>query len=1083
MIILHAGFDGKQLFLWGEKSLDKPLPASKRRGRPPKTQPPQPYPYAVNSEELLQVCEAAGLITKPQAVTLKDSIYGLPSIHGRPIPSSPLIANMDANTSETLLSHYLIPGCTLPAAETLDLLTACAGQDVIIPGLLAGYDLYFWLEVVRFAAILVAEQQYLPTLNERSGSYHAQWQAFLRGSKEEEFKKLAAAMPAVCRTLGAASFFSQITPDIVLLNFLHTMIDAIVRLHSETPIIPSAKGTVLPLQKSLSPANLHDRWLNALTNPAGTLEGEKSELQALTEHIQEWQRRLTLTAHAPFRLCFRLEEPIDPADPPYSPDYPNYSDSPDLLDSQHLLNSPGQQESTSPLSRTDSSESSWYLRYLLQSNQDPSLYVSVDDVWKETHRRRKSKQDLVGIKEYLLAALGQASTSSSSVEESLKSPAPGGWTLTTAEAHAFLTDEAPALEQMGFGMLLPSWWARQGSITRLSVRAKVRSSKLQTSGNLSLDQVVHFDWEVALGDENITLAELQHLAELKSPLVKLRGQWVQLSAAEIESALSFWRGKAKNKGSVRDIVHLSLGAGARSLPENLPLAKLEADGWIKDLLEQLNGQAEFAEVAPPPSLQATLRPYQVRGYSWLVFLRQWGLGACLADDMGLGKTIQTLTFLLKHQLESAVNPDPTLLVCPTSILSNWQKEAERFTPELKVMIHHGPSRSQDDVFAAEAQQHALVLTSYGLLHRDFATLSKVSWSGIILDEAQNIKNAETKLAQAARALPAGFHIALTGTPVENNVGDLWSIMEFLNPGFLGTQTDFKRHFLLPIQVEHDLDAVEQLKRQTRPFILRRLKTDKSIIADLPEKIENKIYANLTREQASLYTAVVEEVNDALNEVEGIERRGLILSTLSKLKQICNHPAQFLSDNTSLPGRSGKLIRLTEMLDEVRLNGEKALIFTQFAQMGELLRRHLQEMFGREVLFLHGALSKLRRDEMVQRFQGDETGELPFFILSLKAGGTGLNLTQANHVFHFDRWWNPAVENQATDRAFRIGQTKNVLVHKFVCAGTLEEKIDAMISHKAELANQVVSHGEGWLTELSTDQLRDLWSLSRDAVQD
>jgi SNF2 family DNA or RNA helicase len=421
-----------------------------------------------------------------------------------------------------------------------------------------------------------------------------------------------------------------------------------------------------------------------------------------------------------------------------------------------------------------------------------------------------------------------------------------------------------------------------------------------------------------------------------------------------------------------------------------------------------------------------------------------------------------------------------LLVCPTTVVNNWRKEAARFTPGLPVMVHHGILRMRGEDFKQEALKHAIVISSYALLHRDFETLRDIPWSGIILDEAQNIKNPETKQARAARSFLADYRLALTGTPVENNVGDLWSIMEFLNPGFLGTQAAFKRGFFIPIQAARDPEAMERLKRLTGPFILRRLKTDKTVIADLPEKMEMKVFCSLTKEQASLYEAVVKETMKTLDATEGIQRKGAVLATLSKLKQVCNHPAQFLGDNSPLPGRSGKLARLAEMVEEIIAVGDRALVFSQFAEMGEILRRHLQETFGQEVLFLHGAVPKAQRDRMVERFQGE--GEGPsIFILSLKAGGTGLNLTRANHVFHFDRWWNPAVENQATDRAFRIGQTRNVQVHKFLCAGTLEEKIDEMIERKKGIAEQVIGTGEGWLTELSTTELKDLFSLRREAM--
>jgi SNF2 family DNA or RNA helicase len=460
------------------------------------------------------------------------------------------------------------------------------------------------------------------------------------------------------------------------------------------------------------------------------------------------------------------------------------------------------------------------------------------------------------------------------------------------------------------------------------------------------------------------------------------------------------------------------------------------------------------------------------------------MGACLADDMGLGKTIQTLALLERDRGEDLA-PGPVLLVCPTSVLGNWQREAERFTPGLAVLLHHGPGRARGSHFESDARRHDLVLTSYGLLHRDRDALGAVTWGGVILDEAQNIKNPETHQARAARSLPAAYRAALTGTPVENHVGDLWSLMEFLNPGLLGSRAAFRRNFLVPIQAHGDLRAAEALRRVTRPFVLRRVKTDPAIAPDLPEKVETLESCTLTQEQATLYRAVLRDVEEALAEgADGIRRKGLVLATLLRLKQVCNHPAQYLGDGSRIGGRSGKLARMVELLAEVLEEGQRSLVFTQFVEMGRILVRHLGETFGREVLFLHGGVPRKERDRMVARFQDEEAGEAPpLFVLSLKAGGTGLNLTGATHVFHYDRWWNPAVENQATDRAFRIGQRRNVHVHKLVCAGTLEERIDRMIEAKKETADAVVGTGEAWLTELDDRQLREVWALGASAVEE
>jgi non-specific serine/threonine protein kinase len=458
--------------------------------------------------------------------------------------------------------------------------------------------------------------------------------------------------------------------------------------------------------------------------------------------------------------------------------------------------------------------------------------------------------------------------------------------------------------------------------------------------------------------------------------------------------------------------------------------------------------------------------------------------------MGLGKTIQVLT-LLELERAAAVERNggarprpgdlrPTLLICPMSLVANWQREAARFTPELEVHVHHGAERLSGEQFRAAVADTHLVITTYGLALRDRTELAAVDWHRVVIDEAQAVKNAGTKQSRAVRALSAPHRVALTGTPVENRLTDLWSILEFANPGLLGSAESFKERFARPIERDGDERAAERLRRATGAFVLRREKTDPAIISDLPEKVEMKVVCNLTKEQASLYQATVDEMlREIADASKGVRRRGLVLALLTRLKQICNHPAHFLRDGSRLPGRSGKLARVEELCDEVLAAGEKALLFTQYAEFGGMLRAHLAERFGREVAFLYGGVPKRARDEMVQRFE--QTDGPPLFVLSLKAGGVGLNLTAANHVIHVDRWWNPAVENQATDRAFRIGQQRNVQVRKLMCAGTLEERIDRVIEEKQDLAERIVGTGEGWLTELSVAQLRDVIRLAADAV--
>jgi SNF2 family DNA or RNA helicase len=1046
MIVLHAGVLDHNFYIWGETSLETEcLPRRNRRGQGNLKNPgrsPELYLYNAGTTELWSALRETGLSFKVSKRCAESLILQLPTVNNQPIPSSPLIADPPDPKGEAILLPWKVSALRLSREQAVEFICACMGKQVLAPGVVIGKDLAFWGQALRFAASLLTRQQFLPGLAEENGKVWARWKSVLHGPDADRLAALARAMPPVARAVMEDGKSQRNAPDApaapfsisVLTSFIEGIVDHLVRSADRSMDISRPKGFPEDFE------SFHDRWLYSLRMGDGAMAGDPAELAGLAGQIKEWQRPLVTSAASPFRLCFRLEEPDGNG---------------------------GLKEKTGP------GMSSWYVRYLLQAAQDPSLLIPAEKAWKTSSFLLKDSFDS---REYLFLSLGQASGICPRIEASLAKPAPAGYELDAAGAHDFLIQKALALRQAGYGVMLPAWWTGLGTKVRLTARASVQAPRMQGAAGLSLDEIVKFDWEVALGEEKLSFEELQALARLKVPLVKLRGQWVQVNAEEIEAALALWKKKGQGQATAREILQMALG-GTR-ISGQIPIDGLHATGWISDLLAELEGKTPFEEIPAPAEFQGTLRPYQVRGYSWLAFLRKWGLGACLADDMGLGKTIQALA-LIQRDWHAGVKR-PVLLVCPTTVVNNWRKEAARFTPDLPVMVHHGIARMRGEDFRHEALKQAIVISSYALLHRDYEPLKDIPWSGIVLDEAQNIKNPETKQARAARGFRADYRLALTGTPVENNVGDLWSIMEFLNPGFLGTQAAFKRGFFIPIQAARDPEAMDRLKRLTGPFILRRLKTDKKVIADLPEKMEMKVFCSLTKEQVSLYEAVVKETMKTLDQAEGIQRKGAVLATLSKLKQVCNHPAQFLGDNSPLPGRSGKLARLAEMVEEMIAVGDRTLVFSQFAEMGEILRRYLQETFGQEVLFLHGAVPKAKRDHMVDRFQGEEKGP-SIFILSLKAGGTGLNLTRASHVVHFDRWWNPAVENQATDRAFRIGQTKNVQVHKFLCAGTLEEKIDEMIERKKGIAEKVIGTGEGWLTELSTAELKDLFSLRREAV--
>ena len=1016
MLILHAAQDKGNLVLWSEDS--------EPRLTSPDRQLDGKHPYSAQAQ---RIAEAIGL-------EMGDNCFGsaiawLPSRGDAPVPSSPMAGPMPKSRAKPRIRPWTVATLRLAPEQAVQLLRKWYGQQVVKPGVAIGPDLSYWTHAVQLAVSLTARQQFLPSLSERGGKTVAGWIPVFIGEDAHRLAELAGLMPASARALtGTGTAEPPTTPaQAVLREFITVQVDQLARAGTDTE-----HGT----QPQFDSA--HDAWLSALSRFNPEVRSNPAQLQQLRRQVAEWQRPLAIAANSPYRLCLRLEEPPEP----------------------------GPEDEALAIRQDD-----WYLRYLLQPHDDQSLLLPAEAVWK--NQVNGAHPDF-NPAEFLLSSLAQAGAVCPPITDSLKRRQPAGYRLNTEEAYGFLESQAAALQQAGFGVLLPAWWTRQGTRTRPSIRARAKTPAMQGGSGMTMTSLIDLDVEMALGDEPISVQELEELAELKVPLVRFRGQWVEINADDIRAAADFWRNR--EQVSLREVVQIGLGADQRAQDDNVSLA---AGDWLRDLLERLQQKGQIEQMDAPEDFVGQLRPYQQLGYSWLAFLRDWGLGACLADDMGLGKTVQTLAALQQDRQQG--NDRPNLLVCPTSVINNWQREAARFTPDLPVLLHHGSNRQGGAVFRSQAGSHHLVVTSYGTMHRDRDLLGSVPWRAVILDEAQNIKNPASQQARTAQGLQADYRIALTGTPVENHVGDLWSIMQFLNPGLLGSQAEFKRNYFQPIQTDRDGAAAARLQKATGPFILRRLKTDRSIIDDLPDKNETKQYCSLTREQATLYQAVLREAETRLESAEGIKRRGSILDTLTKLKQACNHPRQLLGDNSAIAGRSGKLARLQEILDEVLPGGDRVLLFSQFAEMGAILQQHVQETYGLETPFLHGGVTRTQRDRMVQRFQDDPDGP-QVFVLSLKAGGSGLNLPRANHVIHYDRWWNPAVENQATDRAFRIGQTKDVHVHKLICAGTLEDRIDLMIEIKQVTADQVVgATSEQWLTELSNAELRDVLALSANPV--
>lgn len=1086
MIILHASLLNGNIFFWGERSttaetLNLEIPdwecpdMDRRPWNDEKWEGPN-FPFDIGIRGLEEALLHAGASLRNSALQAPRVWAWLPATGFKPgqpwlpSPSSQTVIDLPTSESspERLLPFNVTAFPLKPEAETR-VLSRIAGKKSLATGVFIARDAAFLAEAFKFSTSLVARERFMPSVEFRisehpSGDFsdnedgsgdrrrlHAVWTPAPGQTDRITMASLAASAPPSAFCLAEKYREPEALRtgiEKILMKSIAWWVDRIVR----TPI-PATLQTAPPrhMRTQTKFDSIHDSWMHALKNPDDSeITGDTKNVAELASIIQLWQKPMVTVRDATFKLCFRLTPPDDKDD----------SKGSDI----------GPEESCSP----------WKVTCLAQSSKDPSLLLELADLWRGTCQISFNPLELREIKRSLLLALGTAASICPNIFESLRTRAPEGYLLDLEGAYDFLKEKACLLEEAGFKTILPPWWIKSGKGPRISLSAKVSGAAGRGTGALKLDKMLDFEWQTAVGDTLIDPAELERLASAKVPLVKVRGKWVELDRESLERAVEFWKTGRGGKATLGDIVRMHVGMSSKAVSAGemgFDFAGVQADGWVAEVLSRLGDRKGMTEVPQPEWFIGTLRPYQLKGLAWLEFLRDLGLGACLADDMGLGKTIQALALMLHCQND---RKRPALVICPTSVLTNWAKECAKFAPRLTAMVHYGPERPASTDFLKVTAKKDLIITSYGIMTKDIELIKQVEWSMIILDEAQKVKNPTTKQSKAARNMRAVFRMALTGTPLENHVGDLWAIMDFLNPGLLGNFAEFSRNFLVPIQARKDQTATALLRRMTAPFILRRLKTDKSVISDLPEKLEMKVYCNLSEEQASLYRAVLIDAQKSLQGIEGIQRKGIVLRTITRLKQVCNHPRHLLRDNSEVEGRSGKLERLLEMLEEIAESGEKSLVFTQFAEMGEILRTSLQDHFGDEVLFLHGGTPKARRDKMVDNFQKEGPGP-KIFVLSIRAGGIGLNLTRANHVFHFDRWWNPAVEEQATDRAYRIGQTSRVQVHKFICAGTLEDSIDEILSRKTGLAMDIVGSGEAWLTDLSDSELRDVLTLRREVL--
>lgn len=1044
--------EGPGLFVWFEdesmrlkSQLFEPIsdftPDGKGKVRGKSLHVPDAHPFALDGRDL-QVA-VKGLLrgslgaSVPSLTTTQIDLM-VPSIEEMPIPSPHLKKVMYGKkpiNGELILSSWRVHAVHLAPAVALKWLVGMR-----IPrtgtGLIFGESIRFWKDATNLVFYSLIHGTYQPILEKVDHQIRAHW---LLNAKilSNQLEHLQKRLPDCCASEWNAEGARR-TKDSIIRDFFDTSIDHLIRnVAGPSAMNAFADGRNQRKRKKQNPLDsLTLPLLKALYGKQNSFSAARDVQTAFVAMVSNWLGTSSQSGNRLWQTCFTILPP-------------------------EIGNA--KIEDLNPKARV------WRVVFSLQNSKDPSQHIYAQEIWENLVPTQTGGESLP---EKFLRDLGRALQHVPKLREILEFQYPTHLDLSTEEVHHFLGEQVPHLQSADFGVVVPNWWKK--NTKSLTTRIQIDSSTFESSGMLGFDSMVNFSWTAAVGGKTISDEAFQKMVKHKMALLPIDGQWVEISSADLLTAVTFFADReTRGEMTLREAVQM--GLKSEDLKSAFGDVAFDYEGTLAQLFDSKGD--ELPVLAHPEGLKGTLRSYQLRGLSWLVFNDQLGFGACLADDMGLGKTIQLLSLLLYEREQGLVQGpgSPTLLVCPMSVVTNWYREAAKFTPNLRVMIHHGTNRHGPETFFKVCKSYDLIITTYHLINRDAEMFHEQKWHRIALDEAQNIKNPGAQQTRAIVALDAEKRIALTGTPVENKLSELWSIMEFLNPGYLGSLKSFQSRFALPIERQGDRKKAQLLRKLTQPFILRRLKTDKAIIQDLPEKNEMKVYCGLTDEQAAMYQGYVQQQLNQIENAEGIQRNQLVLTTLMKLKQICNHPAHFLADQSDMEARSGKLMRLSEMLEEALSEGDKTLIFTQFTQMGLLLQKHLGDKFEQEILFMHGGVSQQKRQEMVDRFQSASGPKV--FILTVKTGGTGINLTAATHVFHFDRWWNPAVENQATDRAFRIGQKRNVQVHKLISTGTLEDRIDMLIEKKKELAENIVGSDEAWLTQLSTDALRDILTLS------
>ncbi|MEW2521210.1 DEAD/DEAH box helicase [Actinacidiphila alni] len=1074
MFALHAQWRAeRRLALWAERT---PAPDDPAAG--------PAHPFAVPAADVVRLLGPGGpglawLAGRAAHGTL-DLL--LPTAAGRPCPSPELRLPAAGHRTPPVPAPWTVPALLLPPAEAAQLLGELSHAG--LPDLPYGASVRWLVAAHDLAWRLVGRGRLLPELTREDGAAHARWRPAPDAPGHQELAGLTAAVPPML-TAGhvpglsaAVRSAAGLTADVV-----GVLLDCEAR---------AALDDLGPLLKGGRTGGAAEAWAAALGTADGRLrEADPGETAALGDRLAAWHTSAA-EDDQPLRLCFRLTEPHGG----------------DFRTGERGSDVGGERDGDEHVGG-DADDDGWRLDFLVQAVDEPSLTVEAAELWTRGHAVTALSRYVDDPPQTVLTALTRAARTYPRLRTALAGDSPSGLWLDRAGALAFLRDAAPGLAGAGFGVLVPSWWQRKPALGLALTLREPQPGTVETSSVADRDSIVAFRWRAALGDLTLTEKELTALAAARQPLVRLRGLWTEVDPARIAAVLAFLERAGSGVMTTGQALRIALDptAAEAGLPVTVVRVEEAAEesagraSRLAGLDALLRGNAYHRPrpVTVPTGFTATLRPYQQRGLDWLVFLSRLGLGAVLADDMGLGKTAQTLALLAVERARDARDvqdtrdaPDagagapygPTLVVCPMSLVGNWRRETAAFAPDLRVYVHHGSGRRSGTELAAAVRGADLVITTYGLVQRDHEALSAVTWRRLVVDEAQSVKNSATHQYRALRALPARHRVALTGTPVENRLAELHALLDLVNPGLFGSAAAFKERYAIPVERDGDAAVAAELRRRTGPFVLRRLKSDPAIARELPEKQRIKVVCNLTAEQAALYRAVVADMLARIDETRGLRRRAHVLAALGRLKQVCNHPAHFLGDGSALAGRSGKLARLEETLEAALAAGDKTLCFTQYAAFGTMLRPYLARRLGTEVLFLHGGDPARSREETVARFQDAEGPAV--FLLSLKAGGTGLNLTAARQVVHIDRWWNPAVEDQATDRAFRIGQPRDVQVRTFVCAGTVEERIDTMIESKRALADAAVSSvpaadasAASWLADLTTAELRDALGLSEE----